>query len=320
MTLVEYEVLMIPYSYNMVNMGGIDLAEANGTVVPGIYEKIVEAMNLCGDLILYNWKFAGILISPSACAVLPQAGSILINGLIQVTELDQITVIGLPPPPVPVVPLEATENGIYEAELPQSGFNPVSVAVPERIPVIEPLEATANGIYSPTAGIDGFGPVTVEVEGSGSGIAPFPVSTQAGDYLYGWYGSRVVRRVLQEGKLVAARWRWNNAYACGTFYSLRDYPLSDVITGDYIDKVSIDISSLGIGYNTLYSYGGTNGGGGQGSVYIRYGGIEASLFISGSPGENMPSGPTNEANFGTAFSSMSDSLKEQFISAILQTV
>lgn len=120
---------MIPYSYNMVDMGGIDLAEANGTVVPGVYEKIVEAMNLCGDLILYNWKFASINIPPSACSVLQQASSILINGLIQVTELDKVTVIGLPPPPVPVSPLEVTENGTYEAEPPASGFNPVTVNV-----------------------------------------------------------------------------------------------------------------------------------------------------------------------------------------------
>ena len=121
---------MIPYSYNMVDMGGIDLAEANGTVVPGVYEKIVEAMNLCGDLILYNWKFAEIDIVPAAYSVLQQAHSLLINGLIQVTELDVVTVIGLPPPLVPVSPLGVTENGTYEAEPPASGFNPVVVNVP----------------------------------------------------------------------------------------------------------------------------------------------------------------------------------------------
>lgn len=129
MILVGFEVRMVPYSYNMVDMGGIDLAEANGTEVPGIYEKITEAMNLCGDVILYNWEFAGISIAPSAYSILQQSNSILINGLIQVTELDQITVIGLPPPPVPVLSLEVTENGEYEAEPPISGFNPVTVNV-----------------------------------------------------------------------------------------------------------------------------------------------------------------------------------------------
>lgn len=159
---------MIPYSYNMVDMGGIDLAEANGTVVPGVYGKIVEAMNLCGDLILYNWKFAGIDIAPSAYTVLQQTSSILINGLIQVTELNQITVIGLPPPLVPVSPLSVVENGLYEAEPPASGFNPVSVIVPERIPIIEPLSITENGTYPVPQGIDGFGPITAQVPGAPS--------------------------------------------------------------------------------------------------------------------------------------------------------
>lgn len=127
---------MIPYSYNMVDMGGIDLAEANGTVVPGVYEKIVEAMNLCGDVILYNWKFAEINLVPSAYDILQQVDSILVNGMIQVTELDEITVLGIdpPPPPIePVEPLEVTENGLYEAVPPQSGFNPVRVNVPASI-------------------------------------------------------------------------------------------------------------------------------------------------------------------------------------------
>lgn len=165
MILVEFEVRMIPYSYNMVDMGGIDLAEANGTVVPGVYERITEAMNLCGDAILYNWKFAAIDIAPSAYAILQQANSILINGLIQVTELDQVTVIGLPPPIVPVSPLDVIENGIYEAESPSSGFNPVRVAVPP--PVITPFIAESNGEYQVPQGVDGFNPITVHVESEG---------------------------------------------------------------------------------------------------------------------------------------------------------
>ena len=153
---------MIPYSYNMVDMGGIDLAEANGTVVQGLYSNIVEAMNLCGDVILYNWKFANIEIAPSACSVIQESNAILINGLIQVTELDQVTIIGLPPPIVPVVPLTVHDNGEYVASAPVSGFNPVVVDV-EKDPVITPLTATANGTYYIPEGVDGFGPVIVDV-------------------------------------------------------------------------------------------------------------------------------------------------------------
>lgn len=153
---------MIPYSYNMVDMGGIDLAEANGIVVPGVYEKIVEAMNLCGDLILYNWKFAGISIAPSAYAVLQQVDSILINGLIQVTAQDVVTVLGIAPPIVPVGPLSVTENGVYTATPPASGFNPVTVSVEG--PTLIPLDVVANGDYSPADyNADGFSAVSVEV-------------------------------------------------------------------------------------------------------------------------------------------------------------
>lgn len=129
---------MIPYSYNMVDMGGIDLAEANHTTVPGIYEKIQEAVNACGDVILYNWKFAEIEIAPSHYAILNQQAAFLINGMIQVTELDEITVLGIEPPPPPIEPVEpltVNENGVYEAVAPASGFNPVTVNV--EFPTIE---------------------------------------------------------------------------------------------------------------------------------------------------------------------------------------
>lgn len=130
---------MIPYSYNMVDMGGIDLAEANGTVVDGLYNRLAIARNACGDLILYNWKFAEIEIAPGICNTLDEGTSILINGLIQVTEQDEVTVLGIAPPPPPIEPVEpltVTQNGVYEAAPPYSGFNPVTVNVPSGADVV----------------------------------------------------------------------------------------------------------------------------------------------------------------------------------------
>lgn len=153
---------MIPYSYSMVNMGGIDLAEANGTVVEGLYESITEAVNACGDVVFYNWKFAGIEITPTHVSSIVFDNAILINGLIQVSQLDVVTVIGLPPPIAPVSPLEVTENGTYEAEPPASGFNPVVVDVPE--PVLIEKEITENGEYiAVDDSADGYSEVTVNV-------------------------------------------------------------------------------------------------------------------------------------------------------------
>ena len=134
---------MIPYSYNMVNMGGIDLAEANGTVVEGLYNRLVIARNACGDLILYNWKFAEIEITPGICNTLDEGTSILINGLIEVTEQDEVTVLGIVPP-VPIEPLIANANGVYVAQSPVSGFNPVTVNV-RGIKGFEVYAADSNG-------------------------------------------------------------------------------------------------------------------------------------------------------------------------------
>ena len=311
---------MIPYSYSMVDMGAIDLAEANCTVVEGIYDRIIEAVNACGDAIFYNWKFAGIEIAPSAVNTLEVSDSILINGIIQVTEQDEVTVLGIepPPPPIePVTPLEVTENGVYEAEPPASGFNPVTVDVPERQPVIESISITENGEYIAPEGVDGFSPIQVAVP---SVLDPFPISENAGDMLTGWYTTRDVTRIMQQGKFVCAKILMNNSYFCAGFYSLRDLALADVVSGSFLQKWSINIESVGIGYSTLYVYGAMGGMG------TNYPGV--SFYINGSMGicvrreasASTPTGPTTDANFGNAFNSMSDDLKSRFWSAILQTI
>lgn len=179
MILVEFEVPMIPYSYNMVDMGGVDLAEVNGTVVPGIYSRIVEAVNSCGDAILYNWKFASIEITPQYVQILLGETSLIINGAIQVTELDEVTIIGTEPPPPSVTPLVATENAQYTPEPPNVGFNPVTVAVPiPPSPTIVNISIAENGTYNPQDyNADGFGVVSVNVSGGYTSLRAIHVWT-----------------------------------------------------------------------------------------------------------------------------------------------
>lgn len=172
------------YEFNMVDMGGIDIATVNGTVVKGLYNKLLEGMDACGNLILYNWKFAEIEIVPSACSVLIEDEAIIVNGTIRVSSEDVVSLIWADPPPVPVEPLIANANGVYAAQSPVSGFNPVTVNVPIPNPRLIPITILENGEYIPPAGVDGYAPVKVNVRGGGV----FPGDGR--EYLFDWkFGS-----------------------------------------------------------------------------------------------------------------------------------
>lgn len=126
---------MVPHAYNMVSLDNLDLAEANGDIVEGIYSKILDAMDACGVLMIVNWRFAGIQIAPSYCSILQFDGYITLNGVIKITSSDEVFIEGVyPPPPEPpdpvIVPVQFTENGEYEVPEGVDGYNPVTVAVP----------------------------------------------------------------------------------------------------------------------------------------------------------------------------------------------
>lgn len=231
---------MIPYSYNMVDMGGIDLAEANGTEVPGVYERITEAMNLCGDVIMYNWKFAGISIVPSAYTILQQSGSILINGVIQVTELDQITIVGVspvppePPTPAVLVPLVVRVNGTYyPADFNADGFSSVKVEVEPPVTV----RAASKIITTSTGGSDAA--VSVQ-EGLYDGFEFIPIDEPV-NVVYTEVTS--VPRVFDLVSLLySGSWRINAAVP--VIYNATPYETGDLISSwSYNQSVTLIVIS-----------------------------------------------------------------------------
>lgn len=70
--------------------------------------------------------------------------------MIEVTDEDVVTVLGLDPPPAPVEPLTVVENGTYTADPPLSGFNPVIVSVESGIefPAYTCYSGNASSIVS----------------------------------------------------------------------------------------------------------------------------------------------------------------------------
>ena len=62
-----------------------------------------------------------------------------------------------------------TSNGTFSASSGFDGLGTVVVNVPERVPVVESKEITANGTYTPPQGVDGFNNVIVNVPSSGGG-------------------------------------------------------------------------------------------------------------------------------------------------------
>lgn len=151
---------MIHHPYNMVSLDNLDLAEANGDIVEGIYSKILEAMNACGVLMIANWRFADIPIPPSYCTILQFDGYITLNGVIKITSSDEVFIEGVYPDVV-ITPVQFTENGVYEATEGVDGYNPVTVEVPD--PVIIEGHFIENGTFYVPEGVNGYNPIEVEV-------------------------------------------------------------------------------------------------------------------------------------------------------------
>ena len=163
---MNIEIPPIPTIYNMVNLDGFDLATANGITVPGIYDKVYDALSEDKIEIFYNWKFADVILPPSYVRVDDSTlGELIVNEEIRITSLDSVSIIGISRPPV-INSIVITENGTYSVSTGVDGYSPVVVEVPESPPpTLVTLSVTENGEYLPSIGEDGFSDVTVNVPG-----------------------------------------------------------------------------------------------------------------------------------------------------------
>lgn len=170
---------MTPIPYNMVDLDGLDLSTVNGTIVPGIYQKITNALSQDKIEIFYHWYYAGLIIPPSYVTIDDSvSGRYTINGVVVVQSNDRVSAIGN----IPVLEtLTVIENGNYSPGQGVTGFSSVSVSVPDIPSVLDHLSVTENGTYTPPSGTDGYDEVVVNVP------QPTPVTqslsvTQNGTY------------------------------------------------------------------------------------------------------------------------------------------
>ena len=149
--------------YNMVDLDGLDLAEVDGSIVPGIYQKIYSNLDETNREIFYHWFFAGIVLPPATVTIdNTTSGQLTVNDQIVVKSNDSVYIIGHIYVPV-IEPISITENGNYQTPVGVDGYDPITVNVPDIPPVLDQLSVTENGTYTPPSGTDGYDEVIVNV-------------------------------------------------------------------------------------------------------------------------------------------------------------
>lgn len=171
---------MIPYTYKMVDMDGVDLADFVGNTYSGLYSRILDSLDDRLIVILYNWRCADVRIPPAYVNITVFTNKVVINGLVEVNDDDTISIPNASEAPV-ILSLEVAENGVYTAPTGVDGYSPITVEVPPVPPVINSLSVTENGTYEPQTGVDGFAPVVVNVPPPPPVVNPLSV-TQNGTY------------------------------------------------------------------------------------------------------------------------------------------
>ena len=150
---------MVPNKFSTVDLEGIDIVESQGIEIPGLYQKLTDAIMQCRYQVIYNWKFDGILIPPANVEMSVVNNEVKINSRISVTEDDILHVYSLEIPAI-LEELNVTSNGTYTPPEGVDGYDSVSVDVQ---PPLEEVTITENGEYLPSEGYYGIGKVITSI-------------------------------------------------------------------------------------------------------------------------------------------------------------
>ena len=181
---------MIPYTYNWIDMGDVDLADVMGRTYSGLYQRIIDGLNEELVAIFYNWYFSGIRIAPSYIKAVVGTDEVTLNDLIIINSDDTIHIPTMSTAPV-IEELNVTENGDYQAPAGVDGYSPVNVDVPDVPAVVESLSVTDNGTYEAPEGVDGYSPVSVNVSMAPNPEEPLSFDVSSGYVASGyWYYSQ----------------------------------------------------------------------------------------------------------------------------------
>lgn len=81
--------------FNMVDMGGIDAAKAQGQKVDGLFLRLLNSIQNSKYTCLYNWFFAEIPIVPTYVELVFDGDKISINNLIFILSDDTVRIYTL---------------------------------------------------------------------------------------------------------------------------------------------------------------------------------------------------------------------------------
>lgn len=180
---------MIPYTYNWIDMGGVDLADVMGKTYSGLYQRVIDGLNEALVAVFFNWYISGIRIVPSHLKAVLGINKVTISGSIIINSDDTINIPTMSTAPV-IEELNIIENGDYSVPAGVDGYSPVHVDVPDVPAVVESLSVTENGTYEAPEGVDGYNPVTVDISTSPIPKQPLNFDVDSGYVATGyWYYS-----------------------------------------------------------------------------------------------------------------------------------